>query len=201
VKDHPKSITRVDLAQLAVRSYEGPVSLVATADDLERARHELHRAHVVGIDTESPPAFRKGESHLPSLVQIATKHTVYLFQLKRMDCAEVLVELLQNPAIIKAGIGLRDDFIKLRQLFPFEETRILDLSAVARRHGMEQTGVRNLEALFLGFRISKGQSTSNWGREELTQNQIRYAATDAWVCLELYHCFQKKNLLATANQS
>jgi ribonuclease D len=186
----PKTITREELAQLPIRRYEGPVHLVATPHDLDRARHEFRREHVVGLDTETRPAFRKGESHLPSLAQVATSHAVYLFPLKRLDSADVLTELLENPAIAKAGIGLRDDFAKLRMRFPFEEKSAVDLSAVARRHGVEQPSVRNLAGLFLGFRVPKGQSTSNWGRAELTPHQIIYAATDAWVCRELYLCFQ-----------
>jgi ribonuclease D len=185
------------LAQLTVRRYEGSVCLVVTSHDLDRARHEFRREHVVGLDTETQPAFRKGEAYLPSLVQVATSRAVYLFPLKRLDFAEALTELLENPAIAKAGIGLGHDFTKLKMRFPFEEKNVVDLSAVARRHGMEQTGVRNLAALFLGFRITKGQKTSNWGRAELTQNQILYAATDAWVCRELYLCFQKQGLIQT----
>lgn len=190
-------ITKDELARLAVRRYEGSVCLVASSHDLDRARHEFRREQVVGLDTETPPAFRKGEAHLPSLVQVATSRAVYLFPLKRLDSADVLTELLENRAIAKAGIGLGHDFTKLKMRFPFEEKNVADLSAAARRHGMEQTGVRNLAALFLGFRITKGQKTSNWGRAELTQNQILYAATDAWVCRELYLCFQKQGLIQT----
>lgn len=194
LKINPRT-TKDEIAQLAVRRYEGSVCLVATSHDLDRARQELRREQVVGLDTETRPAFRKGEAHLPSLVQVATSHAVYLFLLKRLDFAEALTELLENSAIVKAGIGLGHDFTKLKMRFPFEEKNVVDLSAIARRHGMEQTGVRNLAALFLGFRIAKGQKTSNWGRAELTQNQILYAATDAWVCRELYLCFQKQGLI------
>lgn len=190
----PKMISGVALAQLAVRRYEGSVCLVASSHDLDRARHEFRCEHVVGLDTETQPTFRKGQAHLPSLVQVATARTVYLFQLGRLDCANALTELLENPAIAKAGIGLSHDFTKLKLRFPFAEQNVVDLSAVAKRHGMEQTGVRNLAGLFLGFRITKGQKTSNWGRAKLTQNQISYAATDAWVCRELYLCFQERNL-------
>lgn len=169
--------------------------LVTTSHDLDRARHEIRREQVVGLDTESQPTFHKGQVHLPSLVQVATSRAVYLFQLKRLDFEDMLTELLENPVIAKAGIGLSQDFAKLKMHFPFEEKNVVDLSAVARRHGMEQTGVRNLAALFLGFRVTKGQSTSNWARAELTRNQILYAATDAWVCRELHLCFQERGFL------
>lgn len=185
-------LARDELLRLPIRRYEGPVHWVRTLPDLERARHEFRHEQIVGLDTETRPAFRKGESHLPSLAQVATSRAVYLFPLKQADSVPVLTELLEDPAIVIAGIGLRDDFAKLKMRFSFEVKNAVDLSAVAKGQGMAQPSVRNLAGLFLGFRIPKGQSTSNWGRAELTPNQVLYAATDAWVCRELYLCFQKR---------
>jgi ribonuclease D len=192
----PTTIGREELALLPIRRYEGPVHRVESHHDLVRALHEIRRERVVGLDTETRPAFRKGESHRPSLAQIAASRAVYLFPLKRLDCAAALTEILENPEIVKTGVGLKDDFAKLRMRFPFVERRAVDLSAVAKRHGVTQPSARNLAGLFLGFRITKGQSTSNWGRAELTPQQIVYAATDAWVCRELYLCFEERGLLA-----
>jgi 2-keto-3-deoxy-L-rhamnonate aldolase RhmA len=59
-----------------------------------------------------------------------------------------------------------------------------------KRYGYEQTGLRNLAALFLGFRIPKGNRTSNWAARQLSPAQLTYAATDAWVCRELYLRFE-----------
>lgn len=192
MKTIPKTIARDELAQLAVRRYEGPVHLVASPQDLDRVRQDFRHESVVGLDTETRPAFRKGEVHLPSLVQVATSQTVHVFPLRRLDCSVALIELLENPAIAKTGIGLGHDLKQLKLCFPFQEENVVDLAAIARGQGMEQTGVRNLAGLFLGFRVPKGQKTTNWARVELTQNQIIYAATDAWVCRELHLCFQKK---------
>lgn len=169
--------------------------LVEGPHDLSRALHAIRHERVVGLDTETRPSFRKGEVHLPSLVQVAASHAVYLFRLKGLDCSEALTELLENESICKAGIGLRDDFAKLRMRFAFEEKGAVELSTVAKRQGMHQPSVRNLTALYLGFRVTKGQSTSNWGRAELTRQQVLYAATDAWVCRELYLCFQGRGFV------
>lgn len=191
----PPTISRDDLVQLAVRRYDGPIHLVAAPEELERARLEIHNEQVVGFDTETPPTFRKGQSHLPTLVQIATARAVFLFQLKRLDCSAVLTDVLSSPALIKAGIALDHDLLKLKTVFPFEQKNILDLGTVAQKHGLQQSGIRNLAGLFLGFRITKGPRTSNWGRPDLSHSQIVYAATDAWVCRELYLHFQKLGFL------
>lgn len=191
-------ITKEELANLPLRSYDGPLFLVSTPRDLERAREDFRNETTIGLDTETPPTFRVGDKNLPSLVQVATPRAVHLFQLNQShspQCFKVLAELFENTEIIKAGIGLAHDFKTLQERFTFQQQNTLDLTTIAKQQGLEQSGVRNLAGLFLGFRISKGQKTTNWGRDELTRQQILYAATDAWVCLELYRCFQKKGFI------
>jgi len=194
-----QSISREDLANLPIRRYEGAVSLVATLKDLEQARADIRQERVVGLDTETRPSFSKGESHLPCLVQAATARAVYLFQLNRLEVFPALVELLAKREIVKAGVGLAYDLRQLKQVFPFDVENVLDLGVVARRRGLGQTGVRNLAGMFLGFRIPKGNRTSNWAAPRLSPAQITYAATDAWACRELYLRFESLGLLpATA---
>jgi len=190
-----KTMLREEVAQLAIRKYEGTIRLVASAQDLERAIHEIRDEYVVGLDTETKPTFHKGQFHLPCLVQIATASVVYLFQLKRMEFSGTLVDVLENPALIKAGIGLADDFLNLKKVFPFEPQNIIDLSLVAQKQGIRKSGVRNLAGQVLGFRVTKGSATSNWARPRLTPRQIVYAATDAWVCRELFLRFQQLGFL------
>ena len=191
----PRSISREDMAKLPIRRYEGRVCLVAAPQDLEEARSDLRQESIVGLDTETRPAFKKGESHLPALVQVATARAVYLFQLRRTEVHPVLAALLSEPRTIKAGVSLADDLRALKKVFPFEEKNILELGLVARRSGFGQTGVRNLAGMLLGFRIPKGTKTSNWAARELSAAQITYAATDAWACRELYLRFQSLGML------
>ena len=192
----PRTISRDDLANLPIRRYEGRVIVVATEEELQEARSDLRQEAVVGLDTETRPAFRKGESHLPCLVQTATARAVYLFQLRRTEVFPVLAELLRDARIVKAGISLKDDLRALKHVFPFEEENMLDLGTVARSNGFGQTGVRNLAGILLGTRIPKGTKTSNWAARELSPAQITYAATDAWACRDLYLRFRGLGLIA-----
>ena len=43
-----------------------------------------------------------------------------------------------------------------------------------------------MTAIILGFKISKSQQLSNWEADTLSEAQAKYAATDAWVCREMY---------------
>ena len=192
----PRAITKEELAALPIRRYEGEVGLAATPGELERAMEEIRAERVVGFDTETRPAFRKGESYRPSLIQVATARRVHLFQLSRLDCSAAASELLGSPAIVKVGIGLEYDLGQLKRLFPFDAAAVVDLGEIAKRQGLQQSGVRNLAGLFLGFRIPKGAQTSNWAAPHLSEQQLRYAATDAWACRELYLRFEQLGMLA-----
>jgi ribonuclease D len=190
-----RAISREEMAALPIRRYEGEVCLVATPADLARALEDLRQEVVVGFDTETRPAFRKGETHLPCLVQVATAQSVYLFQLRQPQVFQVLAELLAEIHVAKAGVALANDLRSLKLLFPFMESNVLDLGIVARRHRMDQTGLRNLAGIFLGVRIPKGARTSNWAAPRLSAAQITYAATDAWICRELFLQFQARGML------
>ena len=198
--DPARTISREDLANLPIRRYEGEVCVVAEPHDVARALADIRQETVVGLDTETRPAFRKGEVHLPCLVQVATARTVYLFQLRRVDASHAIAEMLGEPHILKVGVALADDLRSLKKVFPFTEKSVLDLGIVARRAGFGQTGVRNLAGIFLGIRIPKGAKTTNWAVTHLTPQQIVYAATDAWVCRELYLSFREKGMIGSGTE-
>jgi ribonuclease D len=186
-------ISREDMNELPIRRYEGSVYLVSEPEDIQRAMDDIRRQSVVGFDTETRPAFRPGESYLPSLVQIATADAVYLMQVQLQDHSAILREIFSSAKIAKAGVSVADDLRNLKKLFDFEESAVVDLGRVAKRHGQKQTGVRNLAGVFLGARIPKGAKTTNWAARRLTPQQIIYAATDAWACRELYLRFKELN--------
>jgi hypothetical protein len=190
-----RTISREEIATLPVHRYTGEVWLVNTPQVLAEAMQDIRRERVLGFDTETRPAFKKGESYLPCLVQIATANRVYLLQLEQLDCSREIVELMSNPNLIKTGVAVAGDVGQLRRLFPFDAAAVVDLGHIAKRHGNSQTGLRNLVALFLGWRMTKGAKTTNWSIPQLSPTQIGYAATDAWASRELYLCFEKMGLL------
>ena len=196
-----RAISREEMVQLPVRRYEGEVSLVAAPGDLKQALADIRQESIIGFDTETRPAFQRGESHLPCLVQVATARRVYLFPLRQPDVFPLLADLLADPQRVKVGVALANDLRSLKQVFAFAEQNVLDLGIVARRFGLTQTGLRNLAGIFLNFRIPKGARTSNWAAQRLSAAQITYAATDAWACRELHLQFQELGLLRKQEQN
>jgi ribonuclease D len=193
--DLPLEISREAMLELPIRRFEGEIVLVESAQALERAAADLFQEEAIGFDTETRPAFRKGESHPPALAQAATARAVYLFPLQRLDFSGTLGELLAERAVLKAGVALAEDLRQLQSLFAFQPASVMDLGHAARRHGLKQTGLRNLAGIFLGARIAKGAKTTNWAARRLTAQQMTYAATDAWICRELYLKFRELELL------
>jgi len=190
-----RTISRDEVVALPIQRYEGETVVVGSPAELERAREDFAGEALVGIDTETRPAFRKGESYAPSLVQVATAKAVYLFQIQQLDCSSVLKGLLDSESVVKAGVSLAYDLRQLKQVFPFDEKAVVDVGWAAKRQKLEQTGVRNLAALFLGMRIPKGAKTTNWSSRTLSPQQVTYAATDAWVCRQLYLRFEELGIL------
>jgi ribonuclease D len=190
-----KMISREAMSELPIRRYEGSLHLVEGHPDLQHAMQDLLQEGVIGFDTETRPAFRPGESYLPSLVQFATGNAVYLLRAQQKDLFGAMQQILSSEKIIKVGVSVTDDLRNLKKLFEFDERSVVDLGNVAKRHGLKQTGVRNLAGIFLGARIPKGAKTTNWAARRLTPQQITYAATDAWVCRELYLRFKERNMV------
>lgn len=197
--DFERAITREQINALEIHRWEGPVVLAESATDLRNAMCDIEFEAVIGFDTETRPSFRAGESHPPALAQIATRRAVYLWPLLRLDCSAMLARLLENAAIVKAGVGLDDDLRKLSSSVEFKAKAMIDLGVVARRHGFDKSSVRALAAIFLRFRIPKGTKTTNWAAPRLSRQQIAYAATDAWVCRELYLRFCEHGLITGSN--
>jgi ribonuclease D len=185
-------ITKEELAQLPLFRYQGPIHLIRTSEELARWTPVLRQEKVLGFDTETRPSFRRGQSYLPSVVQIAGAEAVFVIQLARLENTGLLAVLLSSPDILKTGIALQQDLVKLREKFGFTPRSILDLVPIASRVKIAKTGLRNLAGLLLGYRISKQAQVSNWAAPTLTPSQIQYAATDAWISRELFFALEKR---------
>jgi ribonuclease D len=184
----PKSvgISKDALNALPLRSYEGRVRVVRTDSEASDAVAALRRDRVLGFDTETRPSFRRGESHPPALVQLASRNQAAVFQLRFLTLPGPLGDLLGDPSVIKAGIALTRDVKELQSHFALDAAGFMEIETMAKGLGIANGGLRGLAGLLLGFRISKAARTSNWAADVLTPQQVAYAATDAWIGREVY---------------
>jgi ribonuclease D len=190
-----RHITKAEINELPMRQYEGPIHLCRTADEAEAAAKQLLKETLLGFDTETRPAFRKGENYDPSLLQLATENEVYLFQIQQSGLTQNLIKILTDASIVKAGVALERDVNELQELKPFDPGGFVELADYAKQANIKNMGLRGMTAILFGFRISKKEQVSNWARKELTEAQQTYAATDAWLGRELYLRFQQEGLI------
>ena len=190
-----KEITKEQVNELPLQRYEGKVVVVSNAEQLNSALEELEKAPVIGFDTESKPTFHKGQYNPVAMIQMAIPGKVFLIRINMTGFTPGLQDIFADERIVKAGISIRDDMKDLQRLAIFKPANVVDLNHIAAEIGIVNIGVRSLSGIVLGIRISKGQQTSNWERETLSEGQISYAATDAWVCLEIYRKLDEKGYI------
>ncbi len=183
---HKTSITNEEINELPLDAFNGEIVVVDDAENLAMAFVEINRHRAVGFDTETKPVFVSGHQNKVALMQIALPEKVFLLRLNHTGIQPEIVHFLENKNIMKAGVALRDDIKALQRLKQFEPQGVVELADLAKKAGLEIEGVKKLTGLLLGFRISKSSQTSNWESPSLNEKQISYAATDAWVCLEIF---------------
>jgi len=170
------------------------VAWVRTAEQAEAASRELMRASAWGFDTESKPTFHVGEaSDGPHVLQLALPSRVYVIQLHDAACRAIAAQLLAAPGIVKAGFGLGDDKRRILHKLGVAPVDVLDLDSVFRAQGhRRQVGVKTAVALLFQRRMlkSKKAATTNWANLQLTEQQLLYAANDAWAALRVYEALQ-----------
>ena len=183
------TISKAEIAQLPKVLFEGRIFVVYTEADTEKAVEYLKTQQIVGVDTETRPSFKRGMTHKVALLQIATADTCFLFRLNRIGMPESLQNFLMSD-VLKIGLSLKDDFMMLRRRKDVhaEEGNWIELQDYVGRFGIEDRSLQKIYANLFGKKISKSQRLSNWEAETLTESQMRYAATDAWACVEIYNC-------------
>jgi ribonuclease D len=185
-KTEPRKISKAEINELPLISWEGRIEILTTVDEMTQAVEKLRHETVLGFDTETRPSFKKGEYYPPALIQLGTLECVYLFRISLSKTLAPLRPLLESESILKTGVAIKDDVKELRKMEDFQPAGFVEIADITLKLGYENRGLRPLAGLLMQGRISKAAQVSNWARPELDQKQIRYAATDAWISRELY---------------
>lgn len=153
---------------------------------------------VVGFDTETTIGTQQGK---PSIIQLSTKSSNLIISLADMETLpSELVSLLLDKTILKIGVGIIADMQQLSQYYtdlsPIQG--VLNLSDLAKSLGIEILNagnnghsLRDLTAIVLSlFLNDKGLSDvkkTNWDSKDLSQEQIEYAVSDAFIACEIFN--------------
>jgi ribonuclease D len=183
-----KAVEDEYIKSLPAGSFSGPICVVDHYAILDEVRDALIGVPILGFDTETKPSFKKGRFHQVALLQISTSDKAFLFRLNKISLPKFLIDIMEDPSVVKVGVALKDDLNALMKLAPFKPQGFIDLQQFVKQFGIEDNGLKKLVANILGFRISKRFQTSNWEVDVLGPEQLCYAATDAWVCQQIYTC-------------
>ena len=183
-----ESITPEVLEKLEYASFPGKIFVIdSVGAEFNRAIAYLRSQKVIGFDTETRPCFGPNQPRYGvALLQLSGPEKAYLFRVNSIGMHRRLCNLLADKRIIKVGAAIHDDIRGLQKLREFEPGSFVDLQKIVWEYGIRDKSVKKMAAIILGFRISKTQQLSNWEAENLSESQCRYAATDAWVCREMY---------------
>ena len=190
-----KKLSKNEINSLPQTQFDGDVEVLSSNDNVQAAVNYLMNYDLIGFDTETKPTFVKGPLNPPSIMQLACIDKVYIFQLDNESLYKKLFPILSNENITKCGVSVDRDLIELMYLSPFDPLSFVDLGNIARDYDVPHHGLRGLVAMFLKHRISKGAQISDWSKTVLSQSQITYAATDAWISLKLFEAFEQNDLL------
>lgn len=175
-------------------AFEGRIIVIQSESEAQRAVDYLRNSPILGIDTETRPTFKRGESHKVALLQIANEEICFLFRLNEIGFLPCLIELLSDPKVLKVGLSLQDDFMMLRRREnDFKPANCIDLQDYAKQMGIEDMSLQKLYANVFHMRISKAARLSNWEADVLSDSQKVYAATDAITCIQLYKELHRLN--------
>lgn len=188
------TIDKETLNELPKGEFSGTIKVITKPEEVEAVLPEIIIHNYIGFDTETKPAFHKGTRNGMALLQLSSEDTAWLFRLQETGLTPGLVRLMADPKIKKIGAAILDDVRGLKKLTTFEPEGFIDLQKHVHEFGVEEKGVKKMAAIFLDLKISKRQRLTNWEAQVLTEPQLRYAATDAWICLKIY-----KRMLAIKN--
>ena len=180
------TISKDKLATLPVAEYRGKLKVIDSLSQIEGAVSDLNKAKIIGFDTETRPSFKKGMYYNVALIQLATKECCYLFRTNIIGYPKELIEILDNPDILKVGLSIHDDFHSLRKVTEIDPQGFIDLQTFVKDYRIADNSLSRVYGILFGERISKSQRLTNWEASELSDAQQAYAALDASSCIKIY---------------
>ncbi len=185
-KDFFLSIDKHALAELPAAKFDGKITIVDSAEQVDEAIGCLRESDIIGFDTETRPTFRKGALNEVALMQLSSRETCFLIRLNIIGLPRPVIDLLEDDRCTKVGVSIHDDFHNLHRLAAFEPKGFIDLQHFVKDFGIADNSLSRIYAILFGQRISKGQRLTNWEAETLTPAQQAYASLDATACIRIY---------------
>ncbi|KAL0358508.1 UNVERIFIED_CONTAM: Werner Syndrome-like exonuclease [Sesamum angustifolium] len=189
--------------------FGGRTKYSRTVEEVERAAEELlefvevkkrkEEQCIFGLDIEWRPTFRRGVAPgKAAVLQICGENSCcYVLHIIHSQIPKSLQRLLEDQTSIKVGVAIANDAAKVSQDYNVSIKTLEDLSDLANRKlGGERKkwSLSTLTEMLTCRQLPKPKKIrlGNWEVAVLSQEQLNYAATDAYVSWYLYQVL--KNL-------
>ncbi len=185
--EYINKISEEEIKQLPKVAFDGEIVIINNYEHQRAAAEYLRAFKVIGFDTESRASFKRGCKNSISLIQLSAGNKAFLIRVNMVKLSSEIVALLESSEHLKIGVALNDDIRELQKVSDFTPAGFIDLQYIMKCYGIEELGLKKICAIVLGGQMSKAQRLSNWEATHLTEGQRIYAATDAWICEEIFH--------------
>lgn len=174
------------ITDLPIVTFPGRVITIITPGEAEKAVDYLLQSDIMGVDTETKPAFHKGEQNKVALLQVSNRNTCFLFRLNIIGITPAIKRLLEDKSVKKIGLSWHDDIRGLEAREKFTPGLFIDLQDIVGEIGIKDLSLQKIYANIFHQKISKRQRLTNWEATALSDKQKQYAAIDAWSCILIY---------------
>ena len=103
------SLSKEEIAAMEPITYPGTIVVVQSEEGACKAVEYLRMQSYIGFDTETKPAFKKGQINKVALLQLSGGDYCFLFRLNKIGFPECVIKLLSDKNILKIGLSLKDD--------------------------------------------------------------------------------------------
>ncbi len=198
---YQETITPEEIEAMELAAFPGPITVItAPGEELDHAVEHLSSQPFIGFDTETKPVFQAHQPrHHTALLQLSSETEAFLFRLQELGLPQAVADILADTHITKVGAAVGEDIHGLQHYCSFEPHRFMDLQSFADQYGIREKSVRKMAAIILGRKVSKAQQCSNWEAEPLSDAQLLYAATDAWICVKMYKALLASERVTSPN--
>ncbi len=146
---------------------------------------ELKKQKIIGIDTE----FDWRNTYFPilSLIQISTASEIFLVDSMHFKNDKFIKQIFEDTSILKVFHSARSDSTVLSNCKKIHIKNIYDIQQAEKfiTKG-EISSYASLVEKYLGIKIDKSETNSNWLKRPLSEKQLKYAAEDVDFLMDIY---------------
>lgn len=179
---------KTEISELPQVTFPGRIITIISPGEADKAVDYLLSMNILGVDTETKPAFHRGEHHQVALLQVSTHDTCFLFRLNRIGITPSIKRLLEDKTVKKIGLSWHDDIHMLQDRETFTPGLFIDLQDLVPQLGIKDLSLQNSMPIFSMRRSPNDKDSLIGNRRSLMISK----SSMQLLMLGLASCFMRK---------